>query len=173
LSGPSTLFFDITANGHYIVELDGEFNVTTLSTGLMVFVSLADKSPPSPTDSSVTYFDAGVHTIPGGIIKLRNDSTIYLAPGAVVLGRIEGAYVHNISLRGQGILAAEWLPGDPLPASASCGHCGCPGTNAVIISNSSGVEIKGITIIHVTSWMVKLVGVTNARVRGIKELGWR
>jgi polygalacturonase len=173
VSGPSTLAFSISAPGHYILEIDGEYNVETLSTGLMVFVSSPYDSPPSPTDSSVTYYGAGVHTIPGGVLTLRNDSTVYLAPGAVVLGRIEGAYLHNVSLIGQGILAAEWLPGDPLPPSASCGHCGCPGTNAVFISNSSDVTIDGITILHVTSWMVKLQGVSGARISSIKELGWR
>jgi hypothetical protein len=175
LSG-SKASFDISDPGHYILELDGNFNVTTLSTGLMVFASLADPSPPSPDDPSVVYFGPGVHSIAehGGVLTLENDSLVYLAPGAVVRGRIEAANVRNVTVRGTGILAAEWLPGDPLPASAAdCAHCGCPGTNGVLIQNSTDILLEDFTVMHVTSWMVRLQGVSNARVRGIRELGWR
>ena len=173
LNGPSNLSFAIDKAGHYIVELNAEFDVESLSTGLMIFASVAEE-PPSPTDPTVTYFGAGVHTIPDKVLQLRSDSTMYLAHGAVVLGRVEASNAHNITVRGPGILAAEWLPGEAIPTSASsCGHCGCPGTHAVLITNSTDVTLTGITIMHVTSWMVKLQGVRGAVVRGIKELGWR
>ena len=143
-NGASSMSFSISNIGHYILELDGEFNVETLSTGLMVFVSLADL-PPSSSDSSVVYFDSGIHKIPGETLELQNDSTVYLAHGAVVLGRIHGANVRNVTVRGPGILASEWLPGEPIPASASgCGHCGCPGTNAVLITDATGVLLAGL-----------------------------
>ena len=175
-----TLSFALGAPGHFILELGGSFNVTTLSTGLMVFVDTAEEEAaaraPSPGDEGVqAYFGPGVHTIPGsGVLALRNDSTVYLAAGAVVLGQIAGSNVRNVSVRGPGILAAAWLPGDALPAAeAACAHCGCPGTNAVHITNATDVRIEGITIVHATSWLVRLVGVARARVRGIRELGWR
>ena len=121
--------------------------------------------------TQVTYFGAGVHTVAGGVLTLRNDSTVYLAAGAVVLGRVEASNVRNVTLRGNGILAAEWLPGTALPFS--CRHCGCPGSPGIVIANASDVLVEGITLIHVNGWMFKLMSVVGARVRGIREIGWR
>jgi hypothetical protein len=91
----------------------------------MVFASVEDAAPPTPTDTSVTYFAAGVHAITnGGVLTLQNDSTVYLAPGAVVLGRIEGNNLRNVTVAGNGILAGDWLPGEA-PPEGVCGHCGC------------------------------------------------
>eukprot|EP00040_Diaphanoeca_grandis_P016011 m.82379 g.82379 ORF g.82379 m.82379 type:complete len:496 (-) comp25512_c0_seq1:161-1648(-) len=174
LKSPSTVSFSITTPGYYILELDGEFNVSTLDTGLMVFAHLEDVTPPSPEDPSVVYFAAGVHAIAGGVLTLKNDSTVYLAQDAVVLGRVEASNVHNATLRGTGILAAEWLPGAPLPPSvANCTHCGCPGNHAIDISNSTDVAVEGITVMHASSWMVKFTSVVGATVRGLQVIGWR
>ena len=97
----------------------------TLDAGLMVFVDVADPTPLSHSEPSVVYFGPGVHVVPGGFIALRSDTTTYLAPGAVVLAKVVASNVKNVTLKGGGILAAEWLPGAPLPFS--CHHCGCPG----------------------------------------------
>eukprot|EP00729_Bicosta_minor_P003313 gene3313-32908_t len=174
VQGLSTVKFGLKEPGTHILELNGEWEVNSLSTGLMIFVTEADPSPPSPADSSVIYFGAGVHTVAGdnGTLTLANDSTVYLAHGAVVLGHIVGNNVQNVTIKGNGILAAEWLPGNP-PPEGVCGHCGCPGGNGVSISNSKDIALEGITIMHVASWMVKFESNTGVRVNGIKEFGWR
>ena len=127
----SAVTFTVAEPGHFVLEVGGFFNVSTLSVGLMVFVSAADAAPPAPGDPSVTYFGAGVHALPGaGVLTLRSDSTVYLAPGAVVLGTIRGAGVHNVTVRGPGILAAEWSVPLPCPPCATpprmCAWCTKP-----------------------------------------------
>ena len=94
VQGLSTVKFGLKEPGTHILELNGEWEVNSLSTGLMIFVTEADPSPPSPADSSVIYFGAGVHTVAGdnGTLTLANDSTVYLAHGAVVLGHIVGMF---------------------------------------------------------------------------------
>lgn len=171
LQGDSRLSFEISTAGHYILELDSSFNVTTLNAGLMIFADDAELSPPSPTDDSVVYFGAGVHVVPGGVVAPHSDSTVYLAQGAVVLAKVVAANVHNVTVRGPGILAAEWLPGTAAPYP--CHHCGCPGEHGIEFVNSSDVTVAGITLMHVTSWMLVLNSVVGARVIGIRELGWR
>jgi hypothetical protein len=169
--GGALLCFSITTPGHYVLELDGAWAVDTLDAGLMVFVDAADPAPPSPSDSSVMYFGPGVHHVAGGLLTLASDTTTYLAPGAVVLAKVAATGVRNVTLRGGGILAAEWLPGDPLPFS--CRHCGCPGSHGISIANASGVTVQGITLMHVNGWMFELESVVGARVSGIREIGWR
>eukprot|EP01043_Picozoa_sp_COSAG02_P061478 COSAG02_NODE_8276_length_2634_cov_1.256016_3_plen_364_part_00 len=171
LHGDSRLSFEISTAGHYILELDSSFNVTTLNAGLMIFADDAESSPPSAEDDSVVYFDAGVHVVPGGVIAPLSDSTVYLAQGAVVLAKVAATNVHNVTVRGPGILAAEWLPGTAAPYP--CHHCGCPGEHGIEFVNSSDVTVAGITLMHVTSWMLVLNSVIGARVNGIRELGWR
>ena len=68
----------------------------------------------------------------------------YLAPGAVVLAKVTASGVKNVTLRGGGVVAAEWLPGQPLPFS--CHHCGCPGDHGIAISNATDVVVEGITL---------------------------
>ena len=170
LHGDAALSFTISNPGHYILELDGEYTVATIDVGLMVFVDVADPSPPSPSDPSVVFFGPGVHTVDGGLLTLRSDTTTYLAPGAVVLGKVAVSDSKNVTLRGGGILAAEWLPGLPLPFS--CHHCGCPSTgHGIAISNSSDVTVEGVTLMHVNGWMFLLESVVGARVSGIREIG--
>ena len=171
LHGDAAVSFSISVPGNYVLELDGTYTVDTLDAGLMVFVDAADLTPPSPSDASVVFYPPGVHRVAGGLLTLANDTTTYLAPGAVVLAKVAATGVKNVTLRGGGILAAEWLPGDPLPFS--CRHCGCPGSHGISISNATDVTVEGITLMHVNGWMFELESVKGARVSGIREIGWR
>jgi hypothetical protein len=69
----------------------------------------------------------------------------------VVLTKIVGSGVHNVTIRGSGVIAAEWLPGHALPFT--CRHCGCPGVPGIVISNASDVTVQGITLIHVNGYV--------------------
>ena len=62
----------------------------------------------------------------------------------VMAGRLQAAGVRNVTVRGSGIVAAEWLPGGALPFT--CHHCGCPGDVGIFVSNSSDVMLEGFTL---------------------------
>eukprot|EP01051_Picozoa_sp_SAG22_P017532 SAG22_NODE_2727_length_2276_cov_1.092329_3_plen_112_part_00 len=80
----------------------------------------------------MTYFGPGVHKLPlvdpevwGGDagsrgLALTSHSTLYLAEGAVVLGGIRVHDVENVTIRGFGIIAATFLPGEAIGADREC-----------------------------------------------------
>jgi hypothetical protein len=91
-------------------------------------------------------------------LELRSHQTLYLADGSVVLGVVRARNARNITIRGRGILAATFLPGDPIPAAAAqCMMCLCGSNHAIDIEDSSDVQIEGITVVHSTSWNVTAV----------------
>lgn len=171
LRSDASVGFSVDAPGHYLLEWNGEWAVDSMDTGLMIFVDKADPSPPSPSDPSVVFFPPGVHIVESGVLNLTSDTTTYLAPGAVVVARVRASNQRNITLKGSGVLAVEWLPGDALPFT--CRHCGCPADEGIAVSNSTDVRIEGITMMHVNGWMLKLESVVGAHVSGTREIGWR
>jgi polygalacturonase len=48
-----------------------------------------------------------------------------------------------------------------------------PGTNGILINNSTDVTVADITLMHVSSWMIHLESNVGVHVHGIKEFGWR
>lgn len=179
LDGPAAVSFVLARPGHHVLELQGEYDWSTLGPGLMIFADPVEPDPPSPSDPSVVYFPAGVHAlaeaVPGDrVLELANDTTYYLAPGAVVLGRFRGSGVRNVTVRGRGLLAVAALPGSALPQAAlNCSHCGCPGQSAVHIDGGADVAVEGIVIVHATSWNVRLQSLRRVTIRRVKIVGWR
>jgi hypothetical protein len=53
-------------------------------------------------------------------IEVKNDSTVYLADGAVLLGGLRVYNAHNVTIRGFGIIAATFLPGEAIGADREC-----------------------------------------------------
>ena len=176
--------FEVTSPGRWVLELGGRYNQSTFAAGLMVFAEYDDPNPPDPKDPHVHFFAAGVHRLPlqpswkldgeGRGLALSNDSTVYLAPGAIVLGSLIGKNVYNVSIRGSGILAAVFLPGFPPPADMICASPpGCGHSSAVQITGGSNIVLEGITILHATGWNVHLTSLRRVSVRRVKIIGWK
>ncbi|WP_309398924.1 glycosyl hydrolase family 28 protein [Cerasicoccus maritimus] len=72
---------------------------------LAIHVTPKEVNPPSAEDADVIYFGPGVTT--AGVIQPKSGQTVYLAPGAVVKGRIEATGVKDVKLLGRGILETE------------------------------------------------------------------
>ena len=167
-----------------VLEFGEAYQLGSFSSGLMVFADLADPAPPSPTDPGVTYFGPGVHMLelqPSWSIdkgsrglQLQSDSTLYLAEGAVVLGVVRAYNVQNVSIRGRGILAAAFLPGSAFPpGAAQCQYCMCGGDHVVEIVNGTDITVEGVTLMHSTSWNLKMQSLQRVHVHGVKVLAWR
>eukprot|EP00039_Didymoeca_costata_P033616 m.43262 g.43262 ORF g.43262 m.43262 type:complete len:506 (+) comp9960_c0_seq1:157-1674(+) len=183
--GNGKFAFNVSSQGHFVLEIDGEYEWKQLQHALMVLVSIVDKQVPDKTSSSVVYFGPGVHMldvngcgsskVPNDrCLSIQNDTTVYLDAGAVVVGRMFAEYAHNITIRGRGIMAAVALPGDALPFyAANCSHCGCQGTHALLIQRSQDIYIEGITIMHSTSWIAVMWVTDNVHIKGLKSIGWR
>ena len=68
-----------------------------------------------PVDPEVWGGDAGSRGL-----ALKSHSTLYLAEGAVLLGGLRVYDVENVTIRGFGIIATTFLPGDAIGADRAC-----------------------------------------------------
>ena len=63
-----------------------------------------------------------------------------------MLGVIRGTNVHNVSIRGRGILAGSFLPGEPVPMTMvchSCTECNESYGQNIFLDGGSNVSIEG------------------------------
>ena len=89
---PKTLNIPVTQNGNTLsFTIDQPRNLMLEISGLpkmLIFATPIETNVPSPTDPDVIYYAAGIHD--AGVIYLTSGKTLYLAPGALVRGRVEG-----------------------------------------------------------------------------------
>ncbi|MEM1003224.1 MAG: hypothetical protein AAGH46_11305, partial [Bacteroidota bacterium] len=78
---------------------------------LCLFQTPPEKDIPNPKDENVLYFSEGVHEV--GVIRPVSGQTIYLEKGALVKGRIYAENVHDITIKGRGILDARGFTSKP------------------------------------------------------------
>ena len=89
------LRFDLLTPAKLVLQAEGLVPLALLATPLETDV-------PSPDSPDVVYYPPGVTV--AGVIRPRSGQTLYLAPGALVKGRIEAKGVSNVTIRGRGIL---------------------------------------------------------------------
>ncbi len=165
-----TIRFELSRPGQLTVELnDG------IERPLHLFADPVEADTPRPDDPHVLYFGPGVHEV--GTTKVRSNTTVYLAGGAIVRGiirpdeksvgesfakkktympifLIEGA--ENVTIRGRGIIDMSRLDW----------HSKSP----VVVQRSSNVRIEGITIKDSPSWAVALFGSKHVTVSSVKQI---
>ncbi|MDQ3813381.1 MAG: hypothetical protein M3347_05465 [Armatimonadota bacterium] len=122
--------------------LNGKTITFSLSSPLKLVVQAGDKMPlallatpletkvPKEGDPDVIYFGPGAHE--PGVIQPRSGQTIYLAPGALVKGRIEAREVKNVAVRGRGILNSD---GYSIRKEKTAG---------ILFHKSSNITVEGI-----------------------------
>ena len=89
--------FELAHPGQYLIER----NDNGRKDPLLLFANEIEKDVPSEGDAGVVFYGPGFHE--AGLIQLSDNQTLYLAPGAVVNGRVE-AQGDNITIRGRGLL---------------------------------------------------------------------
>lgn len=105
---------------------------------LFLYVTPAETDVPSPSDPDVLYYGPGVHD--AGVIRPTSGQTVYLAPGALVRGRIDGDGVTGVTVAGRGILDA----GRDTSRTAK--------TMAIQFRDSSGIDVEGIGVRNAQWW---------------------
>ena len=129
---------------------------------LHLFANPPEAAVPRPDDPNVIYFGPGVHRISG--LKVGDDKTVYLAPGAVVKGTADGrgpvvALVgKNIVLRGRGILDG--------------GLCPTHSRNLLLVRGKD-ITVEGIILRDSSVWTVPIRQSERVTVRNVKLLGYR
>jgi hypothetical protein len=110
-----------------------------------IFVSPIDPDQPEKSTVSLTYFGPGYHDLykshGGQLLITRSNSTVYIAPGAVVNGTIKFQDVRNCRITGGGILMMSELPPENMIPLVFIRTTACSIGN--IIVNSRAVPVDG------------------------------
>ncbi len=127
----NTLSFTLTQPLKLVLQLEGFPPLAILATPPEVDAPRAD-------DPSVIYFGPGVTD--AGVIRPSSNQTVYLAPGALVKGRIEAKNVSHVTVRGRGILETA---GYSTRTSKDCG---------IVFEHSSNIIVEGIGVRSFNTW---------------------
>jgi hypothetical protein len=120
---------------------------------LFVFADPIEDEIISPADPGVLYFGPGVHR--PGYINLKNNETVYIAPGAIVYGGIRAKGVNNIRVTGRGILDG-----------------GFEFNQMVLVENCKNVLFKGIMIRNGDGWTNTLINCDGLKYNDVKVLSF-
>lgn len=121
--------------GNFIVELN-----QSAFDHLYIFANAPETQVPRKGDRGVRYFGPGVHEA-GLINDLEDNQTVYLAPGAVVRGRLHLRDKRGIRICGRGILDAAGEPDR---------------SNPILLDRCEDVRIEDIVILNARGWTVRL-----------------
>ncbi len=133
------------------VEFDGD-----ITHPMLVFADPLEMEAPSPNAPGVIYFGPGLHDLDDSL-SVDSDTTVYLAGGAYVKGRITSNNASNVVLRGRGILSGENFERQS--------------EHLVLMRNARNVLIEGVTLINSPHFNISLRGSEHI-VRNVKMIGW-
>ena len=163
--------FTLPHAGGYTVEIDGRHNA------LHLFVDPPMNYSVAPGAAGVHYFGAGIHRI--GILKLKDDETVYIDEGAVVYGCIHGKDVRRVRILGRGILDNSENVEDILHKVDKLGDGSSDVRNSrrehtIHLINSTDIQIEGITIRDSLVYNIACFGCNKIAVTNCKIIGcWR
>ncbi len=152
------IVFTLDRPGHYVLELDSEHRA------LHLFFDPPGEWPEA--ESATWHFGPGVHC--PGVIRLRDNDTVFLDPEALVYGSLYGENVRNVAITGGGTL-------DGSHEERVLEHCYETYTKSTVkFYHSSGIRLEGITILNSACWSVNFFDCADVEVERIKIVGqWR
>ncbi|MDT8390068.1 MAG: hypothetical protein RRC34_06125 [Lentisphaeria bacterium] len=116
-----------------------------------------EKDVPEPTDPKIIYFAPGIHE--PGVIKPVSGQTVYLAPGALVKGRIVVREATGVHVRGRGTLDTR---GYSVRADKTLG---------VLFDRCRDVHLEGITIRGGSWWQTLFLVSSDASATHLSLFG--
>ncbi len=150
----------LNRTGQYSIEFDGD-----IFGNLLVFANPLEAEPILAEGPGITYFGPGLHLLGGdgrGTIAMKAGSTVYVAGGAIVYGKIDTGGKDHLTIRGRGILC-----GSNFDHSADSDR-----PTMVYIGNANELRMEGLVILDAPAWNVHLHQVRNAIVRNVKIISW-
>lgn len=94
--------------GDFVFPMNGALKLVVHAEGLrplLLFGLPPETDAPKAGDPNVRVFGPGVHEV--GELRMKDGQTLYLAPGAVVKGRLYAFEVENVTIRGRGLWDAR------------------------------------------------------------------
>ena len=119
---------------------------------LLVFADPIETDLPLEGDENTRIFGPGIHN--PGVIRVRDNEELYIAPGAIVYGAIEGS-PRRAKIYGRGILDGSRLE-----------------KSVVKLNNASNVEFNGVTIRCGSGWQNTLYNCDSVAYRNIKIMSF-
>jgi len=138
-------------------KLSIEFNGDRLH-NLHLFANEPEKVKPLESDTNVIYFGPGVHKPddqPGIEFKIPSNKTVYLAPGAILKGKLVVDKAENVRIIGRGFIDQA--------------------QRGVEVTHSKNVLIEGITVInpdHYTVYGGESQGIIIRNLKSFSCKGW-
>ena len=125
------------------VEVDGD-----IFHNLHLFANPSEESVPDKNDPDVLYYAPGIHTFENGELRVPSGKTVYLAGGALLMGRVVIENVHDVKLTGRGIIDHTVKGG-------------------IKIANSQNVYVEGIATTQCSTG-----GSDNVTIRNVKSISY-
>lgn len=142
----NTLQFSLEKPANLSVEVNGD-----IFHNLHLFANPLDTFKVDKKNPDLIYFGPGIHRFEGGEFRIPSGKTIYVAGGAVMMGRMLIENVHDVKLLGRGII-------DP---SVKMG---------IRIANSRNVYVEGLVATQCATGGSDSVTIRNVKV--ISYFGW-
>lgn len=142
----NTLQFSLEKPANLSVEVNGD-----IFHNLHLFANPLDTFEVDKKNPDLIYFGPGIHRFEGGEFRIPSGKTVYVAGGAVMMGRMLIENVHDVKLLGRGII-------DP---SVKMG---------IRIANSRNVYVEGLVATQCATGGSDSVTIRNVKV--ISYFGW-
>ena len=142
----NTLQFSLEKPANLSVEVNGD-----IFHNLHLFANPLDTFKVDKKNPDLIYFRPGIHHVEGGEFRIPSGKTVYVAGGAVMMGRMLIENVHDVKLLGRGII-------DP---SVKMG---------IRIANSRNVYVEGLMATQCATGGSDSVTIRNVKV--ISYFGW-
>ena len=125
---------------------------------LYFFTSPERANIPRPNDPKVHYYEAGkIHE--AGEIRLHDDETLYLEPGAIVRGYVRADSAKNIRILGSGILDQSYRRELKV--------------HTIMLTECQDVLIQDVHIHDAFGWTLHPRGCNRVTIDNHKQTGWR
>lgn len=156
-----SLTFEISSTGNYVLEINGDISRT-----IHFFVSEITKEKFKPDTEKYLYFEPGIHTKDNNSlidqnnqITLTSNTTVFLAPGAVVRGRFYARDAEEIKILGKGIIS-----GSTFERNARTGSATIP----IDFNNCRNVHLSDFSILDPAGWAVNFYFIENSKIENLK-----
>ncbi|WP_171134046.1 glycosyl hydrolase family 28 protein [Streptomyces sp. Z423-1] len=147
----STARFTLDRPRNVVVQVDDK-----IFDCLHLFANPIEQDVPAEGDKHVMYFGPGLHTPTNGELMVPGNTTVYLAPGAVLVARVIIEEVENSRVIGRGVLY-----------NSKAG--------ALFIRNCENVTIDGITILNPRYENIRVAECQNLTIKNLRAFsreGW-
>lgn len=167
-----TISFEVDKPQNIVVEVNGEH-----IRSLHLFVNPEEKDVPNPDDPNVMYFGPGIHEVTS--VRVPDNTTVYVAGGAIVRGVIGADEEHGISgFSGQKTYKGETF----ILGGKNITFCGRGIVDQERVTThgrkffsvtGENIKMEGVILRNSSTWTVSLNNARKVWIDNIKLLGHR